>query len=342
MDCRSSEVELRLPTLITINAAKSFLKAKTMTLAIRPAFNLPANQADLVQKTMDYEQASLSPNTLRSYTSMCRKFQAWCEANHQPFLPTSAETLALYLASLGESVSFSTLDSTIAAIEAAHEKVGMTIKGDAALYRRVRRGIRRTHKGNQTLKQASAMTVLDLKVACCKLGESLKDSRDRALLTLAFFGAFRRSEVVSLDLEHLKFNDKGVTVSLLQSKTSDSKQVIYVAYAKDKDICPVRALQDWIEKAQLKEGAIFCSLLKGGKLARRLSGHAVSEIIKNHFGSEYSGHSARRGLVTASAEKGTALHVIKKHSRHKSADMVLRYIDDAKGFEDSAVSVLGI
>ena len=273
---------------------------------------------------------------------MCRKFQIWCEVNGQSFLPTSAETIALYLSSLGESVSFSTLDSTIAAIEAAHEKAGMTIKGDHALYRRVRKGIRRTHKENQTIRQAPAMTVLDLKGVCCKLGESLKDFRDKALLTLTFFGAFRRSEVVSLDIEHVEFNNKGVAVSLLQSKTSDTKQLVYIAQARDKDICPVKALKEWIEKAQIKEGSIFLSLLKGGKLANRLSGHAVSEIIKQHFGGEYSGHSARRGLVTASAEKGTSLHVIKKHSRHKSADMVLRYIDDARGFEDSSVTVLGV
>lgn len=118
--------------------------------------------------------------------------------------------------------------------------------------------------------------------------------------------------------------------------------MVYIAHAKDKDICPVKALKNWIEKAEIKEAAIFISLLKGGKLAKRLSGHAVSEIIKQHFGNDYSGHSARRGLVTASAEKGTSLHIIKKHSRHKSADMVLRYIEDARGFEDSSVAVLGV
>ena len=59
------------------------------------------------------------------------------------------------------------------------------------------------------------------------------------------------------------------------------------------------------------------------------------------IGEAFSGHSARRGLVTASAETGTALHIIKKHSRHKSADMVLRYVDDVNGFEESSVAMLG-
>ena len=313
-----------------------------MSLAINQTHSLSIEHAELLQKAINYESASLSPNTLRSYKSMCKKFQTWCEANGQTFLPTSAETIALYISSIGDTASFSTLDSVLAAIEASHEKAGQTIKGDHSLYRRIRKGIRRTHKGSQSLKQAPAMTVLDLKGVCCKLRDSLKDCRDKAILTLAFFGAFRRSEVVSLDIDHLSFNEKGVAVSLLQSKTSDTKQVVYIALARDQDLCPVKALRDWIKKAQVKDGAVFRSLIKGGKLSGRLSGHSVSEIIKSHFGSEYSGHSARRGLVTASAEKGTSLHVIKKHSRHKSADMVLRYIDDAKGFEDSAVTVLGV
>lgn len=313
-----------------------------MTLITRPTSDLTVDQAELVQKTIAYERASLSANTLRSYKSMWKKFMAWCAANNQSYLPASAETIALYISSLGETASFSTLDSTLAAIEAAHEKANATIKGDHAFYRRVRKGIRRTHKDNQSLKQAPALTVLDLKGACCKLGDSLVDCRDKALVTLSFFGAFRRSEVVSLDVEHLAFNEKGVTVSLLQSKTSDTAQAIYISYAKDQDLCPVRALLAWLERTQIKEGAVFHSMLKGGKLSDRLSGHSVSEIIKRHFGEKYSGHSARRGLVTASAEKGTSMHVIKKHSRHKSANMVLRYIDDAKGFDDSSVKILGV
>ena len=309
-----------------------------MSLSVIPSFDLSTEHAELVKKTIAYESASLSPNTLRSYKSMCKKFQVWCEANSQSFLPTSAETISLYLSSLGETVSFSTLDSMLAAIEAAHEKAGVTIQGDHSLYRRVRKGIRRTHKENQSIRQAPAMTVLDLKGVCCKFGKNLKDYRDKALLAVTFFGAFRRSEVVSLDVENIEFTDKGMIIFLLQSKTSDKKQNIYISFAKDKDICPVSSLKEWIEKAEIKEGAVFRSLLKGNKISNRLSGHAVSEIIKLHFGNEYSGHSARRGLVTASAEKGTPIHVIKKHSRHKSADMVLRYIDDSRGFEDKSFS----
>jgi len=313
-----------------------------MTLTLNPNFQLTTEQAELIQKTIAYESASLSPNTLRSYKSMWLKFSTWCKRYGLSDLPASAETIAIYISSLGESFSFSILDSTLAAIEYYHEKANMTIKGDASLYRRVRKGIRRTHKENQSTKQAPAISVLDLKGACCKLKDSLRDRRDRALLTLCFFGAFRRSEVVSLDLANCEFTDKGATIMLLQSKTSDKAKAIYISYAKDQDICPVRALEAWIDTSQIKEGAIFRAVLKGGKVSERLSGHGVSAIIKRHFGERYSGHSTRRGLITASAEKGVPMHIIKKHSRHKSSDMVMRYIEDTKGFEESSVMMLGV
>ena len=313
-----------------------------MNIIKNQPFELSNEHVELLKKTVAYENASLSPNTLRTYKSMFKKFSSWCEINAQPFLPTSAETISLYLSSIGETVSFSTIDITLSAIECVHEKANLSILGDKTLYRRVRKGIRRTHKENQIIRQATAMTILDLKVVCCRLSDNLKGCRDKALLTLTFFGAFRRSEVVSLNIENIQFNDKGFSISLLQCKTSDTKQTIYIAYTKDKDICPVKALKIWIEKSQIVDGAIFRSLIKGGKISNRLSGHAVSEIIKLHFGKEYSGHSPRRGLVTASAEKGTSIHIIKKHSRHKSIDMVLSYIEDSKGFEDSSVTMLGV
>lgn len=68
----------------------------------------------------------------------------------------------------------------------------------------------------------------------------------------------------------------------------------------------------------------------------------MSEIIKRHFGDQYSGHSTRRGLLTSAAEQGVSVHLLKKLGRHKSADMTLRYVEGAKGFEESAVAVLGV
>ena len=172
---------------------------------------------------------------------------------------------------------------------------------------------------------------------------SLGDLRDKALITTAFFGALRRSELVGLDLDHLEFKEKGVVLHLLQTKTSDEVVRVYLARTRDLLLCPMVALREWIEASGLFSGAVFRSLLKGGKISeKRLTGHAVAEVMKRRFGGEYSGHSLRRGLVTAVAEKGIPLHKIQQHSRHKSVDIVMRYIERVEGFENSSVRTLGV
>jgi site-specific recombinase XerD len=49
--------------------------------------------------------------------------------------------------------------------------------------------------------------------------QTLKGMRDRALLLLGFAGAFRRSELVALDVEHLTARDQGLDVLIADSET---------------------------------------------------------------------------------------------------------------------------
>ena len=125
---------------------------------------------ELVKKTVGYERASLAANTRRTYGVFWSKFERWCEENGLCSLPASAETVSLYLGSLGGLVSFSTIDGVIAAIEKTHEERGVSILGNVALYRRVRKGIRREHKERQCLKSARALTVEDLVGFCGGVG----------------------------------------------------------------------------------------------------------------------------------------------------------------------------
>jgi integrase len=49
--------------------------------------------------------------------------------------------------------------------------------------------------------------------------DSLKGKRDRALLLLGFAGAFRRSELVALDLADIEEDADGLRVRIVRSKT---------------------------------------------------------------------------------------------------------------------------
>jgi integrase len=54
--------------------------------------------------------------------------------------------------------------------------------------------------------------------------------RDRALILLGFAGAFRRSEVVGLDVSDLDFGRDGLTVTLRRSKTDQEGRAGRLAF----------------------------------------------------------------------------------------------------------------
>lgn len=304
---------------------------------------LSDERAELVKKAHEYKLAALSPNTWRTYRSMWGKFLVWCQMNNAPSLPTRAETISLYLSTLAETVSFSTIDATIAAIEKVHKENGAEINGNAKLYRDVRRGIRRKHSEKLKQKQAKALSVVDLKIACRLLGESLKDKRDQAVILLGYWGAFRRSELSAIKVEHVEFNEEGAAISLMGSKSSDKVEIVYVSKTHDMSVCPVEAIKSWMEAARIQEGSLFRGLIKGGSVSDKpLSGHSVGHIMKRIFGEDYSGHSLRRGIITEVAKAGTPVHEIQKFSRHRSVDMVLRYTERARGFDSTTGKALGV
>ncbi len=161
---------------------------------------------------------------------------------------------------------------------------------------------------------------------------------DKAIITLAFFGALRRSELADLDFENLEFSDKGVILNLIRSKTSDVSVQVFLSRTKDPNICSLKALKDWITLSQ--SGPLFRPIDRWGNLnAARISGRLVARTMKRYFGEE-SGHSGRRGLVTSVAEKGIPLHNIQKPSRYKSLQVLLGYVETAQGFEQSSVTPL--
>jgi integrase len=79
--------------------------------------------------------------------------------------------------------------------------------------------------------------------------EDLAAARDRALLLLGYAGAFRRSELVALDVEDLRFSEAGLYVWIAAAKNDPRKvgRELYVsqlpAAGPKRDLCAVAALE---------------------------------------------------------------------------------------------------
>jgi integrase len=74
--------------------------------------------------------------------------------------------------------------------------------------------------------------------------------RDRALLLMGFAGAFRRSELVALDVAHLKLSEEGFVVTIAKSKTDQESEGQQIAIPRVPDSPPEMCNQRAKPRAQ--------------------------------------------------------------------------------------------
>jgi integrase len=256
--------------------------------------------------------------------------------------------VTLYLADLASRCKVATLTRRLSAISQAHQMAGHEPPTTGAAVRTVMAGIRRT-KGTAPTTKAAALTD-DIRAMVAALPVGLLGVRDRALLLVGFAGAFRRSELVSLDRSDLEFTTDGLTVTLRRSKSDQEGQGrrIGVPYGSNPETCPIRALQAWIEAAGTSEGPVFRGVTRHGKVQGRLSGYAVALVVKRYAAAggldpaRYAGHSLRAGLATAAAIGGASERSIMNQTGHRSVTMVRRYIRDGSLFRENAAAKTGL
>jgi integrase len=284
--------------------------------------------------------ASISDNTRRAYRSDLSHFLAWGGS-----IPAQPEMVATYLAEWASRLSVAALTRRVASISRAHTSQGLKSPTRSDLVMATLKGIRRTygvaqHQVTPILREDLLAMVSDL--------SGPKGVRDRALLLLGFAGAFRRSELVSLDVEDLEFVDRGLVINLRRSKTDQEGQgrKLAIPFARGA-MCPVRATREWLDNAGITEGPVFrCLHRSEGISATRLSSNAVAEVIKKRVSqigldpSKYSGHSLRAGLITSAARLGVSVWKIKAQSGHRSEAMVGRYVRDEDLFNNNAAGAV--
>ena len=320
-----------------------------LILAHRPTNTQIGPLAEIADRASEFIEQSKSKNTIRAYRADWEHFTAWCKAHGQASLPATAETVALYVTDLADTHKPATITRRISAISQAHQIAGMDTPTGSAKVRLVMAGIRRTKGTAQTCK--TPILVDDLRRMLAGLPENLLGVRDRVLLLIGFCGAFRRSELVALDVFDVSVTREGLVVTIRRSKTDQEAEgrKIGIPYASHLETCPVRSLQDWLEKSGITEGPLFRPIDRFGKMASiRLSAAAVADIVKKYVAAvgldatEFAGHSLRSGLATSAAAAGASERSIMRQTGHRSEKMVRRYIKDGSLFRENAVAVVGL
>ena len=148
-----------------------------------------------------------------AYAAGWRDFLSFCERRGANPLPATDETVAGYLAELADAgLKAATIARRLVVISQAHQAADLPSPTTSSLVRRTHAGIRRAIGTAQTAKAPAVATTSS---ACwSKLPNTRVGLRDRALLLLGFAGAFRRSELVALDVADLDFSSAGLVVTL--------------------------------------------------------------------------------------------------------------------------------
>jgi len=177
-----------------------------------------------------------------------------------------------------------------------------------------------------------------------------------SLLAIGFTGAFRRSELVAINIEHLIFEEEGVVVFVPRSKT-DQEGVgrhVGIPYAAQ-DPCPVRLLRTWIARLNhcgITEGPVFRRVHRardghtlGDGLAlgdKALTGESAAEVVKKYAQmigkdpTQFGGHSLRSGFATQSIMDEVPEAEIMRQTGHKSVVVFREYVRRASVFQGNA------
>jgi integrase len=314
---------------------------------IIPHANTLARLAPLADQARMFLEAAKSPNTRRAYAADWRKFQAWCvELELQPLPPDPATVLAYLTALAAQGRKVVTVERAMVGLAfgfranghkwTTPEIITETLKG------------MRNELGTRPEKKAPAVDHV-FRAMIATFGDDLRGARNRALLAMGWTGAFRRSEVVSLDVRDVTFDPEGLVVLLRKSKTDQEGKGVEKGLPPSSDVtlCPVFTLRAWLRASCITSGPIFRPFTPLGNLREmRLSDHAVAEIIKRAASDAgldptiYSGHSLRSGFMTTAGRDGVQLYQIMRQSGHASERVAREYVRHATLFQNNAAKGL--
>jgi site-specific recombinase XerD len=276
-------------------------------------------------------------STLRAYATDWAQFAAWCEQCGRSSLPASSDSVQLYLVDLARrGRAPATLERRVVAITRNHRQAGHRSPVDVDV-REVLLGLRR-RLGAAPRNAKAALTIPDLRRMLAAIaGDDARAVRDRALLLVGFASGLRRSELAALRLADCSFEALGVVFHLGRSKTDQEGIGRAVGMHKGRNgLCPVLALEAWIQERGAWPGALFCVIDNCGRLQHEhMAPECIGDLVQavaaraGLEASRYGAHSLRAGLVTAAGSNGVGTLAIMARTGHKDVKTLGRYMRPA-------------
>jgi site-specific recombinase XerD len=291
---------------------------------------------EILIKTVEKIEGAYSPSTIRAYRSNFEVFIKYCDENNVSALPAEPDIVAQYIRKLSDGrLKSSSIKIAVASIAAIHNLNSII---DPTHHPDVKIEMRRMYRilGRYS-KQAFGINedLLDKMVAASD--NSLRGSRDRAILLVAYDSLCRRSELVSLEIGDVLVNEKDgcLKLKLQKSKTDPNALGRWLNLSNKAEV----ALKNWLNLSNLKSGKLFRSVTSTGKIKESLNSAQINRIYKKLASASkvdptivknISGHSTRVGASQDLLKLGKSLAIIMQKGRWSKVDTVMRYIENSQ------------
>jgi integrase len=274
-----------------------------------------------------------SNRTTKGYAADLGIFVDWCCHHGADWLPAVPASVAAFVDDQVARYRISTIKRRLCAIAFAHRMRDLPVPTEANV---VRLAVRRaSRKKAMRPKQVDGLTH-DIRAAIiAHCPPTLAGLRDAALISVGYDTLCRSSELSAMRVEHVRFHEEGSVSILIPRSKADIAGEGRVAYLSPETAC---LLSRWITEAGLAEGPLFRSLhlarIPDGPLAtssiRRLIKRAAERAgLGPPVSCALSGHSMRVGAAQDMLVAGFDALAIMQAGGWKSANVVLRYIENA-------------
>jgi len=291
--------------------------------------------------------AALSPATLTAYARDWSQFLSYCgddpwtlaESRYEEAVGAVCAFLG-YLADRGAKAS--TMSRAVAGVRwgmSRHGRVDEPTRNGRV--RLVLQGARREPERRSSGARAVGMAEVASMVS--QLGDDPAGTRDRALILVSFAGAFRRSELIGLDVNDLIDDGNRITINLKRSKTDQEGRgrPVVVHRGRSAATCPVRALRRWLDVLGRRSGPLFVAVRKSGNLSTtRLSGEGVRLIIERAAAGTgldegVQPNGLRAGYVTEARSRGATAAQVRQVTGHSDERMIAHYTRHIDAIDNS-------
>lgn len=366
-----SEVELYDAEVVEAEIVETETRSGGLVVAV------PEAEPVLSERAMRTASKSRAANTERVYRKDRELFAEWCVSNGHTVMPVHPIHLAEYVQHMidtphgrnGRSTSLSSIERALSAICSWHREHGHH-KPETKPAREVINGYKRLlaeakDPVSQPVRATPAVPAVLRKMLATLDRDTLKGQRDAALMLLGFAAACRASESVSIDIQELTRDEDGWHVTIYRKKVKKYTDNSLL-YGTDPSTCPVRALDVYV--AALREegrtdGPLFVRIDRHGHVAApmqrkgkpigdqlgRMTSGAVATVVENaahaagYEGGRWTGHSLRRGLVTAARKNKTDhVHIARLGGWEDGSKSLLKYIEDVDRVTESPLIGIGL